>query len=228
MKFLLWCVLGVSVARTGCGEEALRGMVTADLEPVRAMRAAGDGDAERGAYPLSRRDARLLALTAAIGYFSGMIYGWEFEYAVGEKARNAADVFEWRPLGELPFGDARMTPGDTPGESAEEGAVYRLWADYEMDDAQMARRGAWTGGRARVLNARGSAGLDQDRQDALRAAAKQAVRSLARGIERERPRVVRGSMALATFPVITIANGEWAASAQFFIEIREAEKYQGY
>jgi hypothetical protein len=223
MKFL-WCVLGLLAAQTGYGQAALRGMVTVDSEPVWAVPAAGDGSAPGGTYPLSRRDTRLLALAAAIGYFSGMIYGWEFEYAVGEKARNAEDGFEWRPLGELPFGDVRMTPAG----SAEEGAVYRLWADYELDDAQAARRGAWTGGQLRVLNARGSAGLDREQQDALREAAKQAVRSLLRGIERERPRAASGRIALAKFPVITIARGEWAASAQFFVEIREIEKYKGY
>jgi hypothetical protein len=153
-----------------------------------------------------------------------MIYGWEFEYAVGEKARNLADGFEWTPLGELPFGDVRMTPAD----SAQEGAFYRLWADYEMDSSQAARRGAWMGGQLRALHTRGSAGLDKDQQDALRDAAKQAVRSLVRGIERERPKTVRGRIALAKFPIITIASGEWAASAQFFIEIQEIEKYMGY
>jgi hypothetical protein len=153
-----------------------------------------------------------------------MIYGWEYEYAVGENARNVGDVFEWSPLGELPFGDVRMTPAD----SAQEGAIYRLWADYELDGALAARRSAWRGGQLRSLHARGSAGLEKGQQDALQDAARQAVRSLARGIERERPRVIRGRIALAKFPIITIANGEWAASAQFFVEIEEIQKYQGY
>jgi hypothetical protein len=217
-------MLGLLVAQAGRGQEALRGMVTVNPEPVWTAMAERDGSAERGKYPLSRRDMRLEALAAASGYFSGMIYGWEYTYAVGEKARNVEDGFEWRPLGELPFGDARMTSAD----SAEEGAIYRLWADYELDGAQAARRGAWMGDQLRALNARGSAGLDKEQQDALRDAAKQAVRSLVRGIERERPRVVHGRIALAKFPVITIAGGEWAASAQFFVEIREIEKYKGY
>ncbi|MDR1229957.1 MAG: hypothetical protein LBK61_01005 [Spirochaetaceae bacterium] len=224
MKFFWWCVLGLLVVRTGFGQSVLRGMVTVDAEPVWVVPPAGDDSAQGGRYPLSRRDVRLEALSAAIGYFSGMIYGWEFEYVVGEKARNVEDGFEWRLLGELPFGDVRMTPAD----SVVEGAIYRLWADYELDAAQSARRGAWTGGQLRVLNARGGAGLDEDQQVAFRVAAQQAVRSLVRGIERERPKVVRGRIALAKFPVITIADGEWAASAQFFVEIREIEKYKGY
>jgi hypothetical protein len=225
MSVLVWCAAWLLFAgQTGYAQETLRGMVTVNAEPVWAVLSGEDDSASKAPYPLSRRDTRLTALNAAIGYFSGMIYGWEYTYAVGEKARNVEDGFDWVPLGELPFGDARMTPTDF----SQEEAIYRLWADYEMDNAQAARRGAWTGGQLRTLNARGRAELGQDQQDALRDAAKQAVRSVARGIERERPRIVRGRIALAKFPVITIADGEWAASAQFFIEIQEIQKYQGY
>jgi hypothetical protein len=223
MKFFLWCATWLLLAvQTGYTQETLRGMVMVNSEPVWVTLADEADSAQRGKYPLSQRNTRLVALAAAIGYFSGMIYGWEYEYAVGEKARNVEDGFEWTPLGELPFADVRMTPAD----SVQEGAIYRLWADYDLDTAQAARRGAWTGGQLRSMHARGRAGLEEEQHDALRDAAKQAVRSLVRGIERERPRTVRGRIALAKFPVITIADGEWTASVQFFVEIREIEKYQ--
>jgi hypothetical protein len=225
MKFFLWCAAWLLLdVQTGYTQEALRGMVMVNSEPVWETLADEAGSAQRGKYPLSRRDTRLAALAAAIGYFSGMIYGWEYEYAVGEKARNVEDGFEWTLLGELPFADVRMTPAD----SVQEGTIYRLWSDYDLDTAQTARRGAWMGGQLRSMHARGRAGLDEEQHDALRDAAKQAVRSLVRGIERERPRTIRGRIALAKFPFITIADGEWTASAQFFVEIREIEKYQGY
>jgi hypothetical protein len=224
MKFFLWCALCLVVAgEAGFAQDVLRGMVTVDSEPVWV---ALPGEEGTGEYPLSPRNTQLAALSEAIEYFSGMIYGWEFEYEAGEKARNVADAFDWTPLGELPFGDVRMTP-DT-SISMWEGAIFRLWADYELDESQAARRGTWLGGQLRMINARGRAGLSEDRQNALRDAAKQAARSLLRGNERERPKTVRGRIALAEFPMVTLTDGEWSATAQFFIEIREIQKYKGY
>jgi hypothetical protein len=220
--FLRCCVILLLAARAGYAQEMLRGRVTVDAEPVWVTLARND-DA-KPEYPLSEPSIQRAALSAAIGYFSGMVYGWAFEYEVGEKARNLADAFEWTPLGELPFGDARMLPSD----SVREGSLFHLWADYEMDASQTARRNAWLGGQLRQVNARGRAGLRDTQQDALREAAKQAARSLVRGIERERPKSVRGRIALAAFPVITLAEGEWVASAKFFIEIQEVRKFHGY
>jgi hypothetical protein len=216
-----WLLL---VVGAGYAQDVLRGTVTVDSEPVWVTLPGEGGTGQKGEYPLSQREIRLTALSAAIGYFSGMVYGWEYEYTVGEKARNLVDVFEWMPLGELSFGDVRMRPTD----SACEGSVYRLWADYELDGAQAARRGTWLAGQIRAVHARGSTGLENEQQDALRDAAREAVRSLAHGSERERPKAVRGRIALAEFPVITIADGVWVASAKFFIEIREIQKYKGY
>jgi hypothetical protein len=225
MKVLFRCAAVLLLAAwTGYAQDVLRGVVSVHLEPVWTALPGDNETGQAGKYPLSPRDAQLEALSEAIGYFSGMVYGWEFEYEVGEKTRNLADVFDWTPLGELPFGDARMVPTDSQsGES-----MLRLWADYEMDASQTARRETWLGGQLRTIQARGKAGLDTGQQNALRDAAKQAVRSLVRGIERERPKTIRGRIALAEFPLITIAAGEWTASAKFFVEIREIQKYKGY
>jgi hypothetical protein len=227
MKFFLWCALClVAAGEAGFAQDVLRGMVTVDSEPVWVALPGEAGTGRTGEYPLSLRNTQRAALSEAIEYFSGMIYGWEFEYEVGEKARNMADAFDWTPLGELPFGDVRMTP-DT-SLSMREGAMLRLWADYELDESQTARRGAWLSGQLRMINARGRAGLSEDRRNALRDAAKQAVRSLLRGNERERPKTARGRIALAEFPMVTLTDGEWSATAKFFIEIREIQKYKGY
>jgi hypothetical protein len=225
VNVFLWCAVVLSaVSPNAYTQNVLRGMVTVDSEPVWTVFPGEEGDGQTGTYPLSPRETRLEALSRAIGFFSGMIYGWEFEYEIGEKARNAGESFVWTPLGELSFGDLRMTPDS----SAREGSILRLWADYEMDAAQTARRNAWLGGQLRGINARGRAGLDEDRRDSLRDAARQAVRSLVRGGERERPKTVYGRIALAEFPVITLTDGEWSASAKFFIEIREIQKHIGY
>jgi hypothetical protein len=225
INVFLWSAVGLlAVSGAGYAQNVLRGMVTADTEPVWKAQPGEESSGQMGDYPLSWHDARLAALSGAIGFFSGMIYGWEFEYEVGEKARNVEETFDWTPLGDLSSGDARMTAD----RSVREGSILRLWADYEMDAAQTARRGTWLGGQLRVINARGRASLNEDEQNSVRDAARQAVRSLIRGSERERPKMVCGRIALAEFPAVTLMDGEWSASAKFFIEIREIQKYKGY
>jgi hypothetical protein len=222
--FLWSAVVLLAVSGAGYAQNVLRGMVTVDTEPVWKMLPGAGSSGKTGDYPLSWHEARLAALSGAIGFFSGMIYGWEFEYEVGETARNVEEAFDWTPLGELSFGDMRMTAD----RSTREGSILRLWADYEMDTAQAARRGAWLGGQLRVINARGRAGLNEDEQSSVRDAARQAVRSLVRGSERERPKMVRGRIALAEFPAVTLMGGEWSASVKFFVEVGEIQKYKGY
>jgi hypothetical protein len=225
VNVFVWCAVGLlAVSGTGYAQNVLRGKVTVDSEPVWVALPGKEGSGQTGVYPLSWSEAQRAALSGAINFFSGMIYGWEFEYEVGEKSRNVAEAFDWTLLGELPFGDVRMIPD----KSDREGSILRLWADYEMDTAQAARRGAWLGGQLRVINARGRAGLNEDAQNSVRDAAKQAVRSLVRGSERERPKTVRGRIALEEFPTITLKDGEWSANAKFFVEIREIQKYKGY
>jgi hypothetical protein len=161
-----------------------------------------------------------------------MIYGWEFEYEPAAPARGRNEYFSWNPAGELSNGGISLTsPRLKPDmlRYEREGSLLRLWTDYELDAVEARRRNVWKSGQLRMLNARGRASLDTDEAEAgaraLEDAAKNAVRSLARGLERERPKTVRGRAALAAFPIVTIAHGEWAAQAQFFIEIREIESY---
>jgi hypothetical protein len=205
------------VAYTAAAEDALQGMVPIDSEPVWAVESGA-------AYPLSRQDSRRAALFEAAAWFTGMVYGWQFDYEPGDRTREIEEVFDWMPLGELAADDPRITLAAVKYE----GSIIRFQANYEMDAAQTARRAAWKGGQIRTMKAQGQSDLEQNRQEALKDAAKHTIRTMVRGSERERPKAIRGRIALAEFPVITISGGSWAATAKFFVEIQEIQKFKGY
>ena len=219
MRLVLFLTLWLYASGLSAGAETLRGMVTVETEPVWTGR-------ESGAYPLTMTEAREAALSGAALYFAGMIYGWDFEYDPAGRLRGGPEHFDWQPAGTIPA-EPPLVP-DMPGFERD-GSLLRLWVDYEPGPAETGRRNAWKTGQLRTLTARGRAGLDgtepQAAAAALQDAARNAVRSLARGAERELPRTIRGRMALAGFPVVTIAHGEWAALARFYIDIGEIEPF---
>jgi hypothetical protein len=208
------------------GQEVLRGQVRVDLEPVYAQYV----DAP---YPLDSNTAHRRALEEAAMFFSAMIYGWSFDYDIGEQARGIKEEFELTPLGTIPFGDPGLRATDA---EIRETRLY-LWADYRMTDFQQRRVRIWRAGRVRNLQALGTGPLggpveESDwiaiKRTALEDAARAGIRAMLRGMERNRPKEARGSIALAEFPVYWIDAGRWAVNARFRVELTEIQPFAAY
>ncbi|MDR2176941.1 MAG: hypothetical protein LBP20_02735 [Treponema sp.] len=219
--------------------EVLRGELRIDTEPIYG----GFIDPE---YPLQPETLRRRALEEAAAAFSAMIYGWSFQYDVGEKARGIEENFSLSPLGLIPWGDQNLHVTD--GEIRDQ--QFCLWADYRLDENQKRRAAMWRSGRLLSVKAQGrgpwgtplpqEAGAPETgpgaqdaadnagagsrvwlnyRRQALEDAARAAVRSALQGGERNRPKEVKGFIALAAFPVFGINSGRWLVSAHFRIDI---------
>jgi hypothetical protein len=212
--FLFWG------AASGTGaQETLRGMVRVDLEPVYAR----EMDVP---YPLDLATSRRRALEEASLNFAGMIYGWSFDYDIGEAARKIPERFDLVSLGSVLFGDPRLSATD--GEVRD--ARFYLWSEYRADANQARRLAVWRGAPYKSVQARGAGPLSgwsdaeswaEGKQAALEDAARAAVRSLLRASERNRPKEARGDLALADFPLYSIQAGRWSVSAKFKIHVRE-------
>jgi hypothetical protein len=207
-------------------QDVLRGEVRVDLEPVYAAFL----DAP---YPLDTKTAQTRALEEAAMFFSAMIYGWSFNYDIGEKARGIAEEFELTPLGTIPFGDAGLM---VTGAGIRNMRLY-MWADYRLTAAQKRRIGMWRAGTVQNAQAVGYGPLGRPagaadwlsiKRDALEDAARAAVRAVLRGGERNRPKEARGFIALAAFPSYWMDAGQWAASARFRVQITEITPFAAY
>jgi hypothetical protein len=207
-------------------QEVLRGEVQVDLEPIY-------GKYVEEVYPLDAQSAYRRALEASILFYSAMIYGWSFEYDVGERARGIAEAFALTPLGTIPFGDPGLFATDVQVQDMR----LHLWTDYRLNGEQKRRMGIWKSGTVRTAQATGYGPLGDPvempdwislKKAVLEDAARVALRSILRGTERNRPKEVRGYISLSNFPNYWVEAGRWAASARFRIEITEIVPFALY
>lgn len=207
-------------------QEVLRGEVQIDIEAVH-------GGYVDTIYPLDTESVYRRALEESALFYAAMIYGWSFEYDVGEKSRGISEVFDLTPLGEIPFGDPGLFATDTEVENMR----FHLWTDYRLTTEQQRRMSLWKTGTVRTAQAVGHGPLGDPIEEtdwitikkaALEDAARLAVRTMLRGSERNRPKEVRGYISLSSFPNYWIDSGQWAASARFRIEITEIIPFAAY
>jgi len=229
--FLLFLLFSACFSLFGQGHEAgnmpfvIRGEIFVDLEPIYA----GHVDSE---YPLSIPSAGQRALEEAAMFFSAMIYGWSFDYDVGERARRIEEYLELTPGGEIIKGDPRLRVTDVDVSDSR----LKIWADYQLTDLQQSRVQAWRS--TMIRNAQGvgygPASIDeypgwlQLKKTALENAAKDALRAMLRGSERNRPKEVTGFISLASFPRYYVESGRWAVSAKFRVQITEIIPFAVY
>lgn len=207
-------------------DPVLRGQVAIELETVSFT------TLEEPLQP-DLDQVRLRALKEASFYFGAMIYGWSFDYEIGEKAREIPELFELEPLGTIEFGDPRMRATD----SALREMKFTLWCEYRPDQQQTALLSAWEAGLNRTTQALGQGLMYttadpefwvKGRQAALEDAARAAVRAILQGSERNRPKESRGRIALASFPHYFFDAGRWAVSARFIVEINDIIPFAAY
>jgi hypothetical protein len=207
-------------------QEVLRGEISGELEPVYAVFLGLPS-------PPDNATAALWALEDSAAVFAGMIYGWAFEYEPGERARNIPENIELRPLGTIQSGDERLKVSD----ARVKGDMLYMWSDYELSSEQAYRVAAWNSQNTIGVNGTGYAPLQgkpgvTERKDikfsALEEAASRSVRSYLRTQVKNRPRIIKGYIALSRFPLYRIVEGKWAATARFRLQVTEVVPFSVY
>ena len=229
LSFFLFFAVILSLSAQGSDggqhQYALRGEVFVDFEPIYA----GHVDEE---YPLDMPTASRRALEESAMFYSAMIYGWSFNYEVGERARRIAEKLELESIASIEFGDPSLRVTDTEIRDMR----LRIWTDYYMDDSQQRRMQVWRTGIIRNAQAigYGPSSLDENpgwlavKKMALEDAAKTALRAMLQGSERNRPKEVSGFISLASFPRYFVDGGRWAVSARFRVQIIEIIPFSVY
>jgi len=219
LKQYLIPLLLILVSINAHTQDVLRGEVRIEREPIL-------GGLVDAVYPLDDEAAYQRALEQAAIFFAGQIYGWSFHYDIGERARGIAEEFELTPLGDIPWGDPQLFVTHAHFDDMQ----LSVWLDYRPSPAQHNRLQMWNAGSIRSAQAIGYEAMvawGEDvqwrtlRENALKDAARSAVRNMLRGSERNRPKQVTGLISLQSFPSFWIDSGRWAVRARFRVEIQE-------
>jgi len=201
----------------GLAGETLRGRFSVDLEPVYAL--------EPGVpYPLDAATAHRRVLDEASRTFAAIIYGWSFEYALGDRARGIAERFDLEPLGAIPFGDPRLSVTDAGSDPS----ILHVWSEYRLDNDQARAAAVVREGTARRAQGTGSAPLSggtAGKEAALRDAARTAVRAVLGGSERNRPKEAYGTVSLEDVPRYWVDEGRFICSARFRVNVKRVVPY---
>lgn len=156
---------------------------------------------------------------------SGIIYGWEFSYVPGDRARRVAEWFELDPIAEVPWGNPGLRVRDV---RAVEGTLYGQ-IDYTFSRIEQAHLSQWSSFTSSRGSGSGSGPLldgSAGKIEAIEAAIHHAVREYLRSRYPNRPREVTGRVALLGPPRVRAAAGEYHARVTIAIEIRDVLDYE--
>jgi hypothetical protein len=196
----------------------LRAEFWADREPV-----PGADDP----WPVTPEIARRRILDEAARVYSGVVYGFDYEYTPYDKARGLEERFELAALGSIPPEALVLKPGAKAFSDYD----IRVYVEYGPDESQAARmesyrRDPWKSsqgiGKADVL--RGIVGRDEAYRDALRAA----VRAFLQGQEPNKPRQAKGRVVFERVPTLKVSGGFYVVQARVRVTASEVLPYRLY
>jgi hypothetical protein len=200
--------------------------VWVELEPLSGQYVEDPGQVDL-------QSIRRRALEEASLFFSHMIYGWSFQYDVGERSRNISEELELTPRGSIVWGD----PGLVATDAGLRDNRFYVWADFRPNAAQQRWLSVWKTGTIRTAQAIGHGPLGGAveisdwvtiKQAALEDAARTAIRTILRSSERNRPKTATGFISLAAFPSFYMDAGQWAAAGRFRVNITEIIPFAAY
>jgi hypothetical protein len=178
-----------------------------------------------GPYPIPVETAEKTLLEMGRVLLSAMVYGWDFSYEPGDKARGVQERFLLTPLAQVPWGSPRLRVVET------DVSEVRLWAriSYALDEQESRRRAAWDSGTADLATGQGTAPLqlgDAGRTASLESAVRDAIRRSLDVRYVNKPRQITGEVVLWTDPTVLVRSGAYLTSATVKLLVRELIPYR--
>ncbi len=173
----------------------------------------------------SREEAARKLLEEARFIFSGMLYGFTFDYRPGDERFEIEDEFSLEPVAEIPPGDEALSIQQSRLEDST--LVVRI--RYDMEPFQHGRREAWDSSRIPSASGIGSAPYHKGREQrytAMEDGVRQAIRNHLRSRIFDRPRRIQGDVLFEEAPEIFVKAGEYRARVQIRLKVRKIREDQ--
>ena len=162
---------------------------------------------------------------------SGMVYGWKFVYVPYDKARGIEEYFEVTEINAQAFTNNYNPNKITYSSPWVDDTLLHCWCEYNRTKAEVQNYKAWASITHPVIRARGYGSI-KDGFEGIRAAAedslKAAVREYYRGITKNKPRQISGSVLIKNEPILGIDAGRYAINLDFFLECDTIKGYGIY
>ena len=223
LPFILFLCSNLSFAKPAAGpaaEERIRFSLWATLE---AYPEAGEivDPAKPFAHPINR-------LKEIVPFFiEGMVCGWSFSYTPSDKTRNVEEFFEFKPLREYPNMKSRITYTEPWVEDNK----LHCWVEFVCPPHLTAWRNTWQtlgyhriSGRGQGLLTDGFDGIYEGASIAL----KEAIRSYARSITKNKPKEISGEVLVTGLPSIALKSGRYIVDLDFFLNVSRIIDYTIY
>ena len=154
---------------------------------------------------------------------SGMVYGWKFVYVPYDKSRGIEEYFEI----------TEINPADKITYSSPwiDDTFLRCWCEYTRTKPEIQNYKAWASITNPVIRGRGYGSVRdgfEGIKDAAADSLKSAIREYYRGITKNKPREISGSVLIKNEPIIGIDSGRYAINLDFFLECDTIKKYGLY
>jgi hypothetical protein len=166
-------------------------------------------------------------LELARQWFSGMIYGYRFEYTPSDQARQVEEYFLLEPIHEIPWG----TPGLEYTGYFEANEKIEMGFRYFTADYEQARLRGWRS--VRLANAAGQASTRDrtdlaSREESFDEAVKQALRNYFRAVVPNKPRLITGTLALEEMPRSFADGGMVHTNVRISIDVGEVLAWDSF
>lgn len=162
---------------------------------------------------------------------SGMVYGWKFVYVPYDKARGIEEYFEVTEINAEAFTNNYNPNKIIYSSPWVDDTLLHCWCEYYRTNAEVQNYKAWSSITHPVIRARGYGSI-KDGFEGIRAAAedslKAAVREYYRGITKNKPRQISGSVLIKNEPILGIDAGRYAINLDFFLECDTIKGYGIY
>jgi len=154
----------------------------------------------------------------------GMIYGWKFIYTPSDLTRKVDEYFEISPIKEIEKDDPRFT---ITGLTAEYPRLL-CTAIFTLDDSLKRWDLYWGSVLFKSVNGRGYAERTEEVEGIRKAykdAVRDAVRTYARKLEKNKPKEIRGEVQLRDDPRLFTDGGKYVADIKVFINMQDLIPY---
>ena len=162
---------------------------------------------------------------------SGMVYGWKFVYVPYDKARGIEEYFEITEINAEAFTNNYGPNKITYSSPWVDDTLLHCWCEYYRTKAEVQNYKAWASITYPVIRGRGY-GSVKDGFEGIKAASvdslKSAVREYYRGITKNKPRQISGSVLIKNEPILGIDAGRYAINLDFFLECDTIKGYGIY